>query len=83
MRKNQRKQPVYTEGKPCRKCGTTKKLGIWRIRPNSNERYRTARCHACYQKSYRNGNIKKCLERLISALLIAEREQRKYQRLSE
>jgi len=48
--KGQKKQPEYTEGLPCKRCGATKKIRIWRRRPNTGERYRTVRCHICYNK---------------------------------
>ena len=32
-RLGEKHQPVYSEGKPCRKCGTTIKIQVFRIRP--------------------------------------------------
>ena len=59
MRKGQRKYPEYTEGKPCRKCSSTKKILIWRKHPKTGERYRTTRCQPClisYKKTKNNEN---------------------------
>ena len=59
MRKGQRKHPEYTEGKPCRKCNSTKKILIWRMHPKTGERYRTSRCQPCqmsYKKTKNNEN---------------------------
>ena len=61
--KGQKKQPVYSEGHPCKKCGTTTKLHTDRKRYKqingkrypTNERYTTYRCWECAKaKSKRN-----------------------------
>ena len=58
---NQKQQPEYTEGKPCCKCGSTKKLLIWRKRP-TGERYRTTRCQPCLQTARKIKNNEHSLE---------------------
>ena len=47
MNKGQRKQPVYVEGKLCKKCGTTTKIQVNRKKPKTGERYTTVRCKKC------------------------------------
>ena len=58
MIKGQKKQPEYKEGKPCRKCGTTKKLLVWRKHPNTGERYRCGRCSYCCRSNMQKKNKK-------------------------
>ena len=49
MNKGQKKQPVYLEGKPCPKCGSTKKIQVKR------KTHTTYRCWECAKvKSNRN-----------------------------
>jgi len=33
MRKGEKRNPEYLEGKPCKTCGTTTKISVYRIRP--------------------------------------------------
>ena len=35
-----KQKPEYTEGKPCRKCGSTKKILVWRIRSRQRNNIR-------------------------------------------
>ena len=62
-RKGEKQQPVYSEGKPCPKCGTTKKIQVERKTPKqknnviyyTEERYTSYRCWECAKaKSTRN-----------------------------
>ena len=58
----QKKQPVYKEGKPCKKCGTTTKLIVKRKNPISAEPYKTYRCVHCYKNNRNRPNNKNSLE---------------------
>ena len=44
---NQKQNPKYTVGKPCKKCGSTQKIFIKRKNPSTGILYKTTRCHPC------------------------------------
>lgn len=64
-RKGEKQQPVYSERKPCRKCGTTTKIQVKRKKPKqidniiyqTDEYYETWRCHQCSKKFAGNSNL--------------------------
>ena len=37
MRKGEKRNPKYLEGKPCKTCGTTTKISVYRIRPKQRD----------------------------------------------
>ena len=70
-KRGEKNQPVYLEGKPCPKCGSTKKIQVERKRPKQKNnviyytdvRYTTYRCWECAKaKSIRNNDQVKYLE---------------------
>ena len=56
MKKGQKRQPEYLEGKPCRKCGSTKKIAIWNKGSKDKKHYKTSRCVACNNRYSNNKN---------------------------
>jgi hypothetical protein len=67
---NQKQQPVYVEGKVCKKCGTTTKLVVKKKRPfqknnvifYTEEIYKSIRCVQCYRTQRSRKNNKNSLE---------------------
>ena len=57
--KNQKQNPNYIQGRPCKKCGNTLKVQVKRKRPDNGEPYYTSRCVSCNQKyNSETSNIK-------------------------
>ena len=49
-KKGTKQNPEYFEGKPCRKCGSTKRIVHWCKGGKDKKHYKTSRCQACYIK---------------------------------
>ena len=48
--KNQKQNPNYIQGRPCKKCGNTLKIQVKRKRPNNGGTYYTSCCSPCSNK---------------------------------
>ena len=55
--KNQKQNPNYIQGRPCKNCGGTLKLQVKRKRPDSGETYYTSRCVPCNKHTTETSNI--------------------------